>query len=182
VEFLTVLAQLAIATGGLLTVARGFRSAAWKLAAAGLVMVISAVVIPTLARAPSVLGVTSDLILAWVAVAGVCAAILGRRSWAVYLIAPAVIDFVVLPAAAPLLGRLFSGLAHYWVWATPLFLLAPLILVVVALRAVIAGIAVLFGPRVAGHVGGVFVTRLCDWLTGRGRGRSIPEFDQHSTE
>ena len=123
------------------------------------------------------LGFAPNLILAWAAAAGICAGILGYRTWAAYLITPAVITFVLWPLLAPFATALLTAaLAHWW-WLVPLLLIAPIVAVILGMRLLIAILTFLFGTRVAGHVGGVLTTRLIDRITGRQQGRPIPQWE-----
>lgn len=128
-----------------------------------------------------------DVITAWAAVVGICLCILGLgRSWVEFLVAPAMVRWVIIPVL-PIVGRaVLSVVAAHWVWLLPLLLVAPLILVRLFAGFFESALCLLLGPhvgaRAAGHVAGVMGIRLTDWLFGRRRGRPIPEFEEEEEE
>lgn len=127
-------------------------------------------------------GLLLDFVIAWAAVGGICAGIFGFREWATYLIAPAAIQWLLWPLVSPLLGSLdVTAIAHWWL-LLPALLLAPVVAVILGMRLFVSVIHFFFGARVAGHVGGVFVTRLLDWVSGRRRGRPIPHLEDREND
>jgi hypothetical protein len=129
-----------------------------------------------------VLPFSADSLILWSGTAGLTLWIFGFRRGAIFLLVPGVIRWVAIPLLASAARPLGQFAAAHWFWFLPFALLAPFAAVRLLAHIFERALRLLLGPRIgneaAGFIGGILSLRLLDWITGRRRGRPIPEFEE----